>query len=257
MEDETELTTPGVTVVTGASRGLGRALCELLLEQGTRVAGIARSGDLLAGMAEAHPGRFLPLPADVADPGVVAAAFARIRAELGPVSTLINNAAVYPHRDILDETPESFDRTLQVNLGGMVTCTAEALQDMVPRGSGRIINVTTYADAAPAPLAAAYSVSKGACRIYTRALLADLGDRFPDIVINEWIPGALNTSMGVPEGIDPRDAAQWGVRLARMQDRAISGLSFERDRSVSPPMGLKRRLLNRLLGQSAQVVRLD
>lgn len=257
MEHETEPAAPGVTVVTGASAGLGRALCAELLGQGAIVAGIARSQEPLTEIAAAHPGRFLPLPIDVADPGAVAEAFARIRADLGPVATLVNNAAVYPHRDILDETPESFDRTLQVNLGGMVACTAEALRDMVPRGTGRIVNVTTHAGEAPAPLAAAYSVSKGACRIYTRALLADLGDRFPDIVITEWIPGALNTAMGLPEGIDPQEAARWGVRLARMTDRGISGLTFERDRSVPPPMGLKRRLVNRFLGQRVRVIRLD
>lgn len=257
MEHDAMPTDTGVTVVTGASAGLGRALCEALLAQGARVAGIARSEDLLEGIAGAHPGRFLPLPADVADRAAVSAAFARIRTELGWVSTLINNAAVFPHRDILDETAESFDQTVQVNLGGMVACTAEALQDMVPRGKGRIINVTSFASEAPAPLAAAYSVSKGACRIYTRALLADLGDRFPDIIITEWIPGALDTDMGIPEGIDPREAAQWGVKLAQMQDRAISGLIFERDRSMSQPIGLKRRLLNRFLGQGAAEFRLS
>lgn len=247
----------GVVVVTGASAGLGRALCLELAGQEVRVAGIARSADALADLAGDMPkGAFLPVPADVGDPAAVTAAFDTIRRQMGPVTGLINNAAVYPHRDTLDETAESFMATCQINLGGMVACTHEALRDMVETGTGRIINLTSYAGIAPAPLASAYSVSKGAARIYTAALLADLGDRFPGIVINEWIPGALNTGMGIADGLDPADVARWGAKLVQMRDPAISGLTFERDRSVAPRVGVKRRLVNRVLRQQPKVVHL-
>lgn len=246
-----------VVVVTGASAGLGRALCLELTGQGVRVAGIARSGDALADLAGETPeGMFLPVTADIADPAAVEAAFETIRSQMGPVTALINNAAVYPHRDTLDETAESFMATCQVNLGGMVACTAEALRDMVEAGTGRIVNLTSYAGLAPAPLASAYSVSKGAARIYTAALLADLGDRFPGIVITEWIPGALNTGMGIAGGLEPADVARWGATLVQMRDPAISGLTFERDRSVPPRVGFKRRLVNRVLRQQPKLVHL-
>lgn len=252
--DYSETLANGVVVVTGASVGLGRALCQNLMGRGVRVAGLARSNDPLQQLAKDAPeGLFLPVAVDVGDPVAVTEAFAKIRSEMGAVSVLINNAALYPRRDILEETVDSFMHTVEVNLGGMVACTAEALQDMVETGVGRIVNVTTYAGNGPAPAAAAYSVSKGACRIYTKALLADLGDRFPDIIINEWIPGGLNTRMGIPDGLDPADAARWGGALALMHARGISGMTFERDHSVQPPAGIKRRIVNRILGRERQI----
>lgn len=244
-----------VVVVTGASAGLGKALCIELIKHGVRVAAFARSAPPLQALADAAPdGQLLPVVVDVADGQAVSDAFAKVRAKFGSITTLVNNAAVYPRRDILEETPETFMRTVQVNLGGMVACTDAALKDMVMQGRGRIVNITSYAGMAPTPLASAYSVSKGATRIYTNALIADLGDRFPGIVINEWLPGALNTQMGIPDGISPEDAARWGANLVLMEDSQISGVTFERDRSVPPPMGLKRRVLNRILQRKTPLI---
>ncbi|WP_282601785.1 SDR family oxidoreductase [Paracoccus sp. PARArs4] len=248
---------PKVTVITGASAGLGRALCQQFLQHGSVVAGIARREAELAELAALHPDRFLPVPADIADTAAVDAAFDRIREVCGPVSTLINNAAVHPRRSILDETAASFERTMQVNLTGMVACTVQALRDMVPAGQGRIVNVTSYAGDAPAPLSAAYSVSKGACRIFTKSLVADLHAEFPHIVVSEWIPGIMNTEMGPAHGIDPRLAARWGYRLAQMQDPGLAGILFERDSSVVPPRGLRQRIRERLTGRRPTRIMLD
>lgn len=247
----------GLAVVTGASTGLGRHMALGLAREGVRVAALARSEDGLRDLAQESPDNLImAFPTDVADPASVAAAFAEIR-KTGAPTILINNAAVYPHRDFLDETPESFMDTVRINLGGMVACAHEALQDMVAQGHGRIVNVTTFAGNAPAPTASAYSVSKGATRILTAALQADICDRFPEIVINEWIPGALNTQMGIPDGLAPETAAIWGVRLALLHDREISGLTFARECSVPPPQGWKRKLLNRALRRRPRLVRLD
>ena len=244
-----------VAVVTGASQGLGKAMALALAERGIAVAGIARSADALKAALAGHPVH--PVAADVGDPGAVAAAFDDIRATLGHPTILINNAALYPHRDILDETPESFMATVNVNLGGAFACCHAVLPAMVERGAGRILNVATFADVRPAPLAAGYSVSKGAMRILTRALLADLGDRFPGIVINDWIPGALKTRMGLADGIPPDEAALWGVNLALMDDPALSGRIFERNREHMPAKSLKGKIKDRLLGQARAPLLLD
>lgn len=106
-------------------------------------------------------------------------------------------------------------------------------------------------------LAPAYAVSKGAGRILTRALVADLGDRFPDIVIGDWIPGALNTGMGLPEGIEPARAARWGANLALWTDRTLNGTIFSENREHLPAPSFKRRLFNRLTGQGARARLLD
>lgn len=244
-----------VAVVTGASMGLGLALAVALARRGVTVAGIARNAETLRAAVSDHPVH--AFAADVGDPGAVAATFRDIRDRLGDPAILINNAAVYPHRDILDETPESFMATVGINLGGAFNCCHAVLPAMVERGAGRIINVATFADLRPAPLAAAYSVSKGATRILTRALIADLGDRFPGIVINDWIPGALNTRMGLADGTEPAVAAEWGATLAMMDARSLNGVLFERNCEHIAPKSLKRRLKERLLGRARPPVRLD
>ncbi|MBO9397915.1 SDR family oxidoreductase [Shimia sp. R9_2] len=240
-----------IAVVTGAGSGLGRALAIALTAKGITVAGLGRRAEKLEETAVLAGAQFLPIVADVADPDAVRTAFGTVR-QHGAVSILINNAAVYPHRDILDETPESFMHTMAVNLGGVVNGTSEALKDMTALGHGRILNVGSFADLHPLPCSAAYSVSKGAVRSFSRALIADLGDRLPKIVINTWMPGILRTDMGLEDGIDPTLAAEWGVALALWNDPSLNGAVFDRDREVLPPRGLKGRVKDLIRMQRRQ-----
>ncbi|MFA8441766.1 SDR family oxidoreductase [Yoonia sp.] len=249
MTDPSHEIRNGVAVVTGAGRGLGRELCRNLIAEGMQVAGISRNPRSLETLATELGDAFLPVTADVGDAEAVAAAFDEIGTSQGAPTILINNAAVYPRRDILDETPETFAETVNINLMGVFHCCHAALPNMIARGCGRIVNVSTFAHIAPAPTAAAYSVSKGAANILSKSLVADLGDRFPNIVINDWIPGELKTEMGRPEGIDPAQAAEWGVRLALWHDPMLTGRLFERNFEFLEPISLKRRLLNRLIGR--------
>ncbi|WP_299609903.1 SDR family NAD(P)-dependent oxidoreductase [uncultured Tateyamaria sp.] len=247
------LPAPEVAVVTGAGRGLGRHLALELAAQGLSVAALGRKMvdlETLATETASNGGTVLPVLADVSDMAALRAAFDRIDAELGPVDILFNNAAVYPHRDFLDETPESFQHVMDINLGGTLTCAMLALERMVPRGRGRIINVATFAGNDPTYLASAYSVSKGACRILTKSMVRDLGDRFHDILINDWVPGALQTEMGLPDGTDPAVAAKWGVALALWHDQDLNGVTFDRDCEQLPVLSLKRRLFNKLTGRT-------
>jgi NAD(P)-dependent dehydrogenase (short-subunit alcohol dehydrogenase family) len=228
--------------LTGASGGLGRALAQVLCANGHRVAGLGRRADALEETRALCGAGFVPLVCDVADAAAVRDAAARAAEAQGPAEVLINNAAVYPRRDTLDETPETFAATLNVNLGGMVNAVHAVLPGMVDAGRGRILTVGSYADIAPLPASSAYSVSKGATRILTRALIADLGDRFPRIVIGDWMPGMLATEMGVPEGLAPEVAAGWGAALALWDDPSLTGTIFEMDREIPPPRGLKGRV---------------
>ncbi|PIE14306.1 MAG: oxidoreductase [Rhodobacterales bacterium] len=240
----------GIAVVTGAGSGLGRALAMELAANGLSVVGFSRREAALQETADLiGQGRFTPMVVDVADGAAVRAAFEKI-AQLGEVTILINNAAVFPHRDCLEETSESFMHTVAINLGGTFACSRSALQSMTKTGIGHIVNVSSFADIAPMPTAAAYSVSKGAGQILTRALVADLGDRFPGIVVNTWMPGMLATEMGPAQGLPPEQAARWGVRLALWQDAALNGVVFEQDYEILPPRSLKGRLKDKLLRRS-------
>jgi NAD(P)-dependent dehydrogenase (short-subunit alcohol dehydrogenase family) len=236
-------------VVTGAGGGLGRALCAEFCARDCRVAGLGRTRENLDATAALVGQLFQGFVCDVADPDAVRKTFQEVRTRVGPVDVLVNNAAQYPRRDFLDETAESFMATVAVNLGGVVACTREALSDMVERGEGRILNVATFADLDPISASSAYAVSKGAIRIFTRALVADLADRFPRIVTNDWMPGMLATPMGISNGLHPAQAARWGAALALMRDPSLNGTTWVEDHELLSPRSLKRRVADRLLGR--------
>lgn len=239
-----------VAVISEAGEPLGRELALALARHGVKVAAISRSG------YEPETDLILSVTADASSPQDAARAFTEIRARFGAPTILINAAEVYPHRDILDETPESFMATLQTNLGAAFNCCHEILPAMVASGKGRIINVVTFADIQPVPFSAGYSVSKGALRILTRSLVADLGERLPGIVINDWIPGSHAPRRGIADGIPPAVVAEWGARLALLQDPGISGLVFLRDREHQQELSWKRKLKDRVLGKRHTQVRL-
>jgi len=246
----------GLAVVTGAGAGLGRALSVELTRRGIPVAGIGRhTADLEETGRLSAPGLFTAFVADVADFAEVGRVFRELADGGRPLSILFNNAAIYEREDFLKATPDSIMRSVNVNLGGVICCTSEALGRMAEQGYGRIINVATFADLGPLSGSLAYSVSKGAARIFTRALVADIGDRLPGIVVNDWVPGALATRMGISDGIDPATSARWGVNLALIHDPEINGATFDRDTEAIQPRSKKRILKDLLLFRKAPVAR--
>lgn len=239
----------GVAVVTGVGAGLGRALAIELSGRGVEVAGLARRAESVEETAALIPDstRFTGHVADVADRDAVRSAFAAIAASGKRTAILINNAAVYPKFDFVTEDSSALMDAVDINLGGMANCAFYALQQMTESGVGRILNVTTFADLNPISGSSAYAVSKGAAKIFTQALIADLHDRFPDIVVSDWIPGELATPMGKPHGITPEQAAKWGAELALWHDRSLTGTLFDQDREFLPPVSLKGRIKNLVL----------
>ncbi|MEP5152405.1 SDR family oxidoreductase [Planktotalea sp.] len=232
----------GAAIVTGAGSGLGRALAHKLANQGMHVALLGRREPSLIETARATPELLHPFVCDVADASAVTTTVAQITTDLGAPRLLINNAAIYPRRDILDIPTDAFMDSIAINLGGVVNATQAVLPHMIKDGIGRILNVATFADMSPLPMSSEYSVSKGAARIFTRALIADIGDRFPDIVVGDWMPGMLATQMGIEDGLAPDAAAGWGAALALMHDPALTGTTFEMDREILQGSGLKRKL---------------
>jgi NAD(P)-dependent dehydrogenase (short-subunit alcohol dehydrogenase family) len=239
-----------IAVITDVGGALGQALAIALARRGVLVAGI------VSGVVEGDSGPVLRIFAEVSDPADVARAFDEIRTRLGAPTILVNTAEVYPDRDILDETPASFMATVATNLGGAFNCCHAVLPSMIETGRGRIINVVTFADVMPAALASGYSVSKGALRILTRSLVADLGIRFPGIVINDWIPGTHAPRRNIADGVDPSVAAEWGANLALMDAPMLNGLVFLRDGEYRQRHSFRRRLKEHVLGQSRAPVRL-
>ena len=246
-----------LAVVTGAGTGLGRAMTIEFAIRGIPVAAISRNPvDLQRTVDMAVGAMVVPFRVDVSESRAVVETFSAIRQQMGDPTILVNNAAIHPHRDFVASEPGEFMECVSINLGGAVNCSHAALKSMIRTGEGRIVNVGSFADIAPQPLAGAYSVSKGALRIFSKTLVADLGDRFPGIVVSTWMPGILATRMGLATGLEPSVAARWGVELALCNDVELNGAVFEQNVQRPEARSLKRRIVEKLLRRSPPLRRL-
>ncbi|WP_170610388.1 SDR family oxidoreductase [Ruegeria arenilitoris] len=237
-----------LAIVTGAGSGLGRALCHQFAERGIRAVGVARLNDSILGTKETckHPENIISIAADVSDHVAAERVFHQLDQLEFSHLILINNASVYDRYDFATASLDFFEREIKTNFGGAVSYSHLALQRMIRNGQGRIINVGSFADQAPLPGSTGYSVSKGALRLFSAALVADVGKRFPNIIINDWVPGMLDTKMGRPEGLDPKQAAVWGVELALLRNPELNGLVFDMNQDIAPQRSLKRRVAEAL-----------
>lgn len=237
-----------IIVITGAGDGLGRALAREAVARGHVVVGIGRTSGSLVETGKGLPaGSYSHEVADVADWAQVEAAVANVLARNGRIDALFANAAVYPHAALLDQPPAEWMRTLAVNVGGVLHACRAVLPDMMARASGRIVVTGSFADIAPLPDSSAYSVSKGALHTLVKSLAVEVSGDYPDILINEWVPGVLKTAMGIPDGLDPAVAARWGLDIMDMSAGGPSGQAYSGNQLVQPPRSLKRRILDKLL----------
>jgi NAD(P)-dependent dehydrogenase (short-subunit alcohol dehydrogenase family) len=240
-----------VALVTGAGRGLGQVMASHLAAAGMRVALVARSAAELKMVADAihvSGSVTLPLVADVTDPDVVERAVAETEARLGPIDLLVNNAGLGAVPGPLWEAdPARWWRTFEVNLFGVFVCTRAVLRRMVPRGAGRIVNVSSRAGNLAVPYASSYSTSKAALTRLTEIAAAEAAPHGIHVFALEpgtvrtamteellegdagrtWLPGYRTT---FDEGRDapPEDAARLVVRLARGDADALSGRFISR-----------------------------
>jgi NAD(P)-dependent dehydrogenase (short-subunit alcohol dehydrogenase family) len=188
-----------VAVVTGAGRGIGRAAAAALAKEGADVALVARSSPQLAeaaGDVGAVGGCALEIRADVGAPGVAALVCRRVVSELGPVDILVNNAAVvWPLEPTWRLDPEDWIASLQINLVGVFRLTRAVLPEMVERGWGRIVNVSSGVVDFPGDMvgANAYVTSKAALEGHTLNLAAELAGT--GVTANVLRPGMVNTAM--------------------------------------------------------------
>ena len=190
---------PGRTtvMVTGASRGLGRALAEAFAAAGARLVLCARGEpelDALARDLERTGSEVEWSALDVADEGAVRALVARAEARFGGVDALINNASLLGHRGTLAEQPiDGWRSVLDVNLTGALVSIRAVLPGMRARGSGSIINVSSGVGDRPRAGWGAYAVSKAALEALTWNLA--LEERGSGIRANVVDPGAMRTGM--------------------------------------------------------------
>lgn len=211
-----------IAVVTGGARGIGRATALLLAQRGAAVAvNYAERRDAAeAVVAEiaAAGGRAIAVGADVSDPAAVEAMIARVRAELGEPSILVNNAGIAAQATLDTYEPEKFVRMRQVNVDGVINATRAVMAGMRQRHYGRIVTIASIAGIGTALAGNAfYAATKAGAIILTKRFAMELG---PDgITVNAVAPGFVRTDM-TQRG---RGANDWNAVAKDFAARAMTG----------------------------------
>jgi 3-oxoacyl-[acyl-carrier protein] reductase len=190
-------------LVTGGSRGIGRACCVRLARAGARVAINYRSDEEAARetarLVEGAGARALVVQADVSVPEEVQRMVDAITGALGPVDLLVNNAGVFDYVPHTEATLEMWRRTLDVNLTGTFLVTFAVKDGMAVRRYGRIVNMTSISALEARPMSLAYAASKAGVVAFTKSLAAALAA--DNVRINAVAPGLIETE--ILDGVAP------------------------------------------------------
>jgi NAD(P)-dependent dehydrogenase (short-subunit alcohol dehydrogenase family) len=225
--------TGGTAVITGASRGIGRAIALRLAEAGADVALWARDAKALqdvAGEVTARGGRAAAFVCDVADSAAVGRAAEQVRQTLAPVTVVVNNAGAVLRKPTVAITDDEWRRILAVNLDGTFYVTRAFLPDLT-RARGRVINISSIAGREGTALLAAYCAAKHGVVGLTRALAEEL--RTAKVSVNAICPGSVDTAMlreGMPEAspdMTPDDIARTALFLAHTAPSALTGACID------------------------------
>ncbi len=184
-------------LVTGASRGIGRAVALSLADAGAAVAVNYReraeeARDVVAAIRR-DGGKAMDVAADVSDAGAVADMVAAVERQLGPIDVLVNNAGLAIIRGIDDLTEEEFDRTIAVNLKSAFLCTKAVLPGMRARKWGRIVNISSGAARGAGGIGPHYNASKAGMEGLTRGYAARVVK--DGVTVNAVAPSLIETDM--------------------------------------------------------------
>lgn len=207
-----------VALVTGGSRGIGRAVCLELAERGFRVAvNYAHRSDAAAEVTEMireDGGEARPVGADVSDADAVKQMFREVQAAWGPVTVLVNNAGITRDALLVRMRPEQFDEVMAVNLRSAYLCTSAALRGMLRARWGRIVCVSSVAGVSGNAGQANYAASKAGLIGFAKSVAREVGSR--GITVNVVAPGFITTDMTAALGEAAAGAMAAGTALRRV-----------------------------------------
>jgi 3-oxoacyl-[acyl-carrier protein] reductase len=200
-----------VAIVTGGTKGIGRAIAEALVQEGINVCVTARSrneiDETIAELRALAKGAATGIVCDVRICAQIKALFELTVSELGGLDILVNNAGIGIFATVEEMEPEDFREVLETNLFGVFYCSHEAIPLMKQRGGGYIINISSLAGANPHPRMAAYNASKFGLNGFSEALMQEV--RHDGIKVSYIMPGSVNTEFG---GDSPDDKNAWQLQ---------------------------------------------
>ena len=252
-----------VVAITGAARGIGLTIAKALQTGGAKVA-IGDLDERELERAAAELGGVCHARMDVTDPDSFRAFLTQAEAEAGPLDALVNNAGIMPTGPLLEEDDAITRRVIEINTLGFIFGTKLALELMVPRGRGHVVNIASTMGEAAVPGLATYNASKAAVLLFSDAVR--LEHRRSGVSVSVILPGAVKTELGAgikgPRGIpaiEPEDVAdavvrtlEGGTSRPRVYVPRLFGALLTSRRMLPRSLG---EALNRALGAETAVLR--
>lgn len=223
--------TDKVALITGAGRGIGRATALALAAEGVHVGLVGRTLENLENVQEElkqYGVKTAVAAADVSDIDEITKAVESIRGELGPIDILLNNAGISKFGSFMELTPEEWTNILNVNVNGVYYTTRAVLPEMIERGSGDIINISSTAGQKGGAVTSAYSASKAAVIGLSESLMMEV--RKHNIRVTTLTPSTVATDMAVelnltdgnPDKVmQPEDLAELIVAQLKLNKRVV------------------------------------
>ena len=208
-----------IALVTGASRGIGKAIAEQLAAEGAKVIGTAttdKGADAISAYLEASGGKGMCL--NVTDDDSVAAVIKQIGDDFGAVSILVNNAGITKDNLLMMMKTDQWDDVINTNLTSIYRLSKAVLRSMMKARKGRIINIASVVGSTGNPGQTNYSATKAGMLGFTKSLAREIGSR--NITVNAVAPGFIDTDMTRELAEEQREALINQIPLSRLGDAA-------------------------------------
>ena len=216
-----------LALVTGSSRGIGRAIAEGYLAAGARVIINGRDKDAVATAVKALGGNAVAAPFDVTDKATVETAVEKIEHDIGPIDILVNNAGMTKRMPFTEFPEADWRQIMATNLDSVFFVTQSVARRMIPRSRGKIVNICSVMSELGRPTIAPYTASKGAVKMLTKAMCAEFARH--GITANGISPGYFGTELNQALMADEKfsawvcartPAGRWG-KVEELQGAAI------------------------------------
>lgn len=217
-----------VAIVTGSTKGIGRAIAERLVEAGCRVVVSARTASDVEATANELGELATGIPCDVADPDACQALVDETVRRLGRLDVLVNNAGVGVFKPISELSVEEWRRQIDVNLGGVFYCSKAALKPLSESGDGFIINIGSLAGRNTFAGGTGYNASKFGVLGMTEAMMLDV--RYDDIRVSVVMPGSVDTHFNQTE---PSSDRTWRLEPDDCALAVMQLLAYPKEAHVS------------------------